>query len=185
MEIACRQPHHSELVCLAGLPRRLARRAGTHQGSPRAPPRHSPLGGALGDALDVPWGALGVPWGTPRAPPRHPQGNSTTKDTNLRLIPPCPRKAAEALGSPRPGRRKGDPWKLRLQARIRQPGTRICDWSRPGPGEADGGPGVTTAGNKAGMTQIATKTALQHCEQGGNDANSDKNCFAALPTRRE
>ena len=37
--------------------------------------------------------------------------------------------------------------------------------------EAGGGEG---GGRREGpMTQIATKTALQHCEQGGNDTKSD------------
>ena len=81
-------------------------------GQPKGTPKALPPWGAL---WVTPWMRLGVPWGCLGAPPRHPQGNSTTKDTNLRLIPPCPRKAAEALGSPRPGRRRGDPWKLRLR----------------------------------------------------------------------
>ena len=43
---------------------------------------------------------------------------------------------------------------------------------------------LCSTANKAGILQIVTKTALMHCEQDGNDANSDKNCFAALRARQ-
>ena len=105
MEIACRQPHHSELVCLAGLPRRLARRAGTHQGSPRAPPRHSPLGGRLGRcpgcALGCPGGALGHPQGTPKAPPGQFDNQRHESVTNSAVLQEGRRNLGVTTAGPR------------------------------------------------------------------------------------
>ena len=45
-------------------------------------------------------------------------------------------------------------------------------WTRSVPATIYQSPCSTA--NKAGLKQMITKTALQQCEQGGNDANSDK-----------